>query len=299
MVKDVEISSLDLRYESCRMKHDGAEKVLLRSILECGIREPLEGVDTKDGRILLNGFKRCRCAKKLNITIVPYTSLGSDEAMGIIQLLRVSNAKSLTILEQASLIDDLKKVHVMSVSEIADQLERSKSWVSMRIGILSQISDCTKEKIFAGEFPLYAYMYILRQFIRMNSVKRETIDEFVNSVAGRQLSIRDIERLAYSYFNGSDEFKEQIKNGNISWVLERFKEVPQDSDACNEVERGMIKDLEILQKYMQKVIRKSNDKAYGNNSFYAQANLLAGGILSKVSVFSKILREFYDRTGQA
>ncbi|MDI6782130.1 MAG: hypothetical protein QME49_08525 [bacterium] len=133
----------------------------------------------------------------------------------------------------------------------------------------------------------------------MNSVKKETIDEFVNLAAGKQLSIRDIERLAYGYFNGSDEFREQIKNGNISWVLERFKEVPQDNDACNEVERGMIKDLETLQKYMQKVIRKSNDKAYSSNSFYAQANLLAGGILSKVSVFSKILREFYDRTGQA
>ncbi|MDI6782452.1 MAG: KorB domain-containing protein [bacterium] len=102
----------------------------------------------------------------MNINIVPYTSLGSDEAMGIIQLLRISNAKSLTILEQASLIDELKKVHGMSAMEIAGQLERSKSWVSMRIGVLSQLSDCVRQKIFAGEFPLYAYMYTLRQFIR-------------------------------------------------------------------------------------------------------------------------------------
>ncbi|MDI6782453.1 MAG: hypothetical protein QME49_10195 [bacterium] len=37
MIRDVEISSFDLRYQGCRMKHDGAEKILLRSILECGI----------------------------------------------------------------------------------------------------------------------------------------------------------------------------------------------------------------------------------------------------------------------
>ncbi|MDI6795113.1 MAG: hypothetical protein QME81_19980, partial [bacterium] len=103
------------------MKQEGVEKGLLSSILEHGIREPLEGIDTKDGRILLNGFKRYRCAKKLRISIVPYTSLGSDEAMGIIQLIRISNEKSLTILEQAALIDDLKKVHGMNVSEIAGQ----------------------------------------------------------------------------------------------------------------------------------------------------------------------------------
>ena len=63
MTEQVEISSFDLRYECCRMKSTIAEKILLQSILTHGIRDPLQGVDTKDGiRILLNGFKRVRCA---------------------------------------------------------------------------------------------------------------------------------------------------------------------------------------------------------------------------------------------
>ncbi|MDI6795192.1 MAG: hypothetical protein QME81_20400 [bacterium] len=86
----------------------------------------------------------------------------------------------------------------------------------------------------------------------MNSGSREEIDEFVKAVAGKDLSIRDIERLASSYFKGSDEFRQQIKAGNLTWMLERLKEVPPDSDACNESERGMLRDLEIVQKYMQK-----------------------------------------------
>jgi len=40
MIEQVEISSLDLRYESYRMKSPGAEKALLGSILENGIRTP-------------------------------------------------------------------------------------------------------------------------------------------------------------------------------------------------------------------------------------------------------------------
>jgi len=136
MDQSVEISSFDLRYESYRMRHEGSERALLCSISDYGVREPLEGVDTKEGRVLLNGFKRLRCAKKLGVGIVPYICLGTDD----IKLLRTSNAKTLSILEQA--------------------------------------------KIFSGTFPVYSYMYTLRQFIRMNGINRGEIDGFVNSVAG-------------------------------------------------------------------------------------------------------------------
>ena len=59
MIKQIEISSLDLRYEGYRLKSKIAEKILLASIIEHGIRDPLQGVDLGDGiSILLNGFKR-------------------------------------------------------------------------------------------------------------------------------------------------------------------------------------------------------------------------------------------------
>jgi hypothetical protein len=72
MIEQVELSSFDLRYKSHRLKHTATEKKLLSSILEHGIREPLQGVDTVETpelpgiRILLNGFKRYRCAVKLS-----------------------------------------------------------------------------------------------------------------------------------------------------------------------------------------------------------------------------------------
>lgn len=299
MTQEVEVNSFDLRYESYRMRHEGTEKALLCSISECGIRDPLEGVDKEDVRILLNGFKRLRCAKKLGLGFVPYCSLGSDEVEGIIQLIRISNTKSLSILEQARLIDELRSVHKMSVVELARMVERSKSWVSMRLGIIGQMSDCVREKIFKGEFPVYAYMYTLRQFIRMNSYPECEIDRFVSSVAGKNLSIREIERLAHGYFKGPEEFREQIRGGNILWVLERLKGRDRDEGALSESERSMLNCLEILQKYLVKVIYRGKDTRLKNDSFFAQANLLAGGILSKIPLFSKALREFYDRSGQA
>mgnify|MGYP001574543023 CR=1 FL=1 len=52
MVEEIETSTLDLRYENYRMKSKGTEKALLASIVEHGIRDPLQGVDRNDTRIL-------------------------------------------------------------------------------------------------------------------------------------------------------------------------------------------------------------------------------------------------------
>ena len=289
---------MDLRYQGCRMRSPGAEKAMLLSILAKGIRDPLCGIDNEQGRILLDGFKRYRCAKKLGVGIVPYRSLGKDEVTGIVELIRMSNATSLGILEQAKLMDELKSVHQMSVAEIAGLVDKSKGWVGMRVGLIGQMSPLVMGKIFDGKFPVYAYMYTLRPFIRMNGVNKKEIDEFVGSVAGKKLSIRDIEILAHGYFKGGDELRKQIKGGDIVWALSRLKRTSSNADDCTELERQVLRELEITQKYMQRVTCKSQDKRFATSGFFAQANLLSGGILRQLAPFTQAIRQFYDRSRQ-
>lgn len=299
MAEIVEINQLDTRYEHCRLISATAEKVLLCSIRSYGIRDPLQGVDIGNRRVLLDGFKRYRCAKSLHIHTVPYTTIGSDEAMGILALIRNSNAQNLTIIEQARLINELRDVYRLSSADIAAQLERSVSWVSMRVGLLHEMSETVIDKILKGEFPTYAYMYTLRQFMRMNGVSRNDVDEFVKAVSGKQLSIRDIEILARGYFKGGEDLHRQIQQGNIQWSLSRLKECqPAGQNDCSELEQGMIRDLELIQKYMQRVSCKSKDSRFTTNSFFAQANLLAGGILRQLDTFSQAIKELYDTTRQ-
>ena len=76
MTREVELSVLDLRYESFRLKQAALEERLLGSIAQRGIEEPLEGVELKAASVLLNGFKRYRCARKLCLPTVPYACLG-------------------------------------------------------------------------------------------------------------------------------------------------------------------------------------------------------------------------------
>jgi ParB-like chromosome segregation protein Spo0J len=118
-MSEIELSSLDLRYQGYRMRDRAGEARLLTSICERGIVEPLEGVDLEQRHVLLNGFKRWRCARQLRLSTAPYVSLGEDAALGIVALLRASKDRTLSLLEQAGFVDELKRLHGMNVAQIA------------------------------------------------------------------------------------------------------------------------------------------------------------------------------------
>ncbi|MBM3841339.1 MAG: chromosome partitioning protein ParB [Verrucomicrobia bacterium] len=299
MSESVELSSLDLRYQGHRLRDEAREARLLASIAERGIEDPLDGVDTPDGRFLLNGFKRYRCAKKLGIGSLPYQSLAQDEATGIIHLMRVSTDNALGILEQARFVVDLLTLHGMSLAEVAQMLGRSKGWVSMRRSLLEEMSQPIQEILFRGAFPVYSYLYTLRPFRRMNGIDQERIERFMKVVAGKRLSVRDIDLLAGAYFQGPASLREAIETGKLNWSLEQMKNVPDDVEGCSEFERLLLRDLELLGNYLRRVMTKCQDARLKSRAFHAQAHLLSGGLLSSFESFRERMKEFHDRCGRA
>lgn len=135
--------------------------------------------------------------------------------------------------------------------------------------------------------------------MRINKVASQDIEEFVGAVSGKRLSTRDIDLLAHGYFKGSEDFRQQIRSGNLLWGLAHLKEITVQASGCTNAEKRMLNDLEIVQKYMQRVSVASTDPRLKTNAFYSQANLLAAAIVSKLQRFSTAMREFHDRSGQA
>ena len=281
------------------MRDDAREARLLASIAERGIEEPLQGVDRPAARLLLDGFKRCRSAKKLGIACVPYLSLGEEEATGILNLMRASTHHGLNILEQARFVVDLVSIHGMNVAEVAQTLSRSKAWVSMRRRLLDEMSPIIREILFRGAFPVYSYMYTIRPFMRMNTPRRQEIERFVQAVAGQRLSVRDIELLAQGYFHGPASLRQAIEGNQLGWSLDQLKHVPEDREGCNGVERGLLRDLELLRKSIKQVMARCHDPRLGSRAFLAQANLLCGGLLSTLGPFRERMKELHDRSGPA
>jgi len=296
-MEEVEISQIDTSLERVRIRDKALQKDLLTSILEGGIRDPLKCAIPPQGRlILLDGFKRLRCAVKLGIKAVPVISLGSDEPTAILQLLRNSTTKMLSTLEQAALVDELHQAHTMSVSQIAHHLERSPAWVSLRLGLIRDMSTILQDAIFEGRFPVRAYMYTLRPFTRVKGIKKSEIDTFVQSVSGKGLSVRTLDVLAHGFFKGGPGIREQIAHGNIEWTLQHLREQPEsDPPSCNEWESKALKNLNVVQGCIVRIPHQLKDARLQSQEFYSEADLLAEGILTQIDFFIKTVRWFYDQ----
>jgi ParB/RepB/Spo0J family partition protein len=298
MSESVERSSLDLRYEDYRLRNAAAEARLLASIAERGIQEPLAGVETPQGHLLLDGFRRNRCAAKLGIECVPYVSWGVDVSVGIASLLGARRQRTLSILEQARFVDELLTGYEMTIADVAEMLSRSKAWVSTRRNLLAQMSPAIQKILFRGAFPVYSYMVTLRPFTRMNGVGPKEIERFMHAVAGAKLSVREIELLAHGYFRGPVSLRQAIDQGNWKWTLDQMQAVGEDPEGLSDVERGLLRDLERLLRAMQSVIARCDNPRLGTRGFYAQANLLLASLLGRRDSFFKKMEEFYDRTGR-
>jgi len=294
--REVELSDFDLRFESHRLKQAAVEERLLVSLAERGIEEPLEGVDVGEKPILLNGFKRSRCARKLGIFLVPYRSLGPDEASGILTFLRTSKDRRLALLEEAMFLEELNNTHNLSLQQLAEGLARSKAWVSVRLGIIGEMSAVVRQKLFTGDFPAYSFIYTLRPFRRLNGDRAKEVEEFVVAVSGQDLSVRDIELLAQGYFRGNAALRAEIQQGKVALPLARMKEErAMHAAGCSEFESRCLRDLEAMQKYTLRVIGKSEDARLESASFHAQSQLLAAAILARAPALLQSVRRLHDR----
>jgi hypothetical protein len=169
----------------------------------------------------------------------------------------------------------------------------------MRRGLLKEMSQAVQEILFHGTFPVYSYMVTLRPFMRMNGVGQDEIERFVQVVAGQRLSVREIELLAHGYFRGPASLRQAIDQGNWKWSLEQMQAVPQDPEACNDVERALLRELERLLKSIGHVMTRCDSARLESRAFYAQANLLVASLLSRRESFFKKMEEFHDRSGHA
>lgn len=292
---EIELSQLDLRYEGHRLRQRSQEDRLLASIAREGIREPLAGVVVQSVWVLLDGFKRYRCARQLHVERVPLVRLGQDEASAIVELLGQARRSRLSVLEEARFLDELK-ARGMSLAEMADALGRSKAWVSLRLGLLAAMSPVVREKVFGGQLPVYSWIYTIAPFRRLNGVTVAAVEEFVGAISGRGLSVRQIEQLAHGYFRGPESFRQEVRAGHLTLLLQQMAAVPVDPDGCSEFERILVGDLEQIQKHAQRVAIKSRDRRLQSRAFLVQCHLLTGSLLSRSKGFLQILKELHDRT---
>lgn len=256
MPEIIEHTQIDLRYQKFRLQNQDTEKRLFVSIESNGIQVPLAAIKEQSSCsiILLDGFKRYRCAGKLGIHQLPVSFIGTTEVEGLFRIIRHNDNSSLSAFEQACFIEQLHTNYTLSFSEIARRIDRSVAWVSVRIEMLKSISDSIREKIISGAFPLRSYMYDIAPFTRVKGCK-EKIEHFVEKVSGHKYSTRDIATLSQAFFKGDGTVEKQILDGNVDWTLRMLKDRKNTSDTEQSPEAALLQQQRICQWHITALIK--------------------------------------------
>ena len=115
-------------------------------------------------------------------------------------------------------------------------------------------------------------------------------------VAGKELSTRDIERLIMGFFKGSESLKDQIRNGNIPWTIKQLRTSHVLLAGCglNDVEKKYLRDLEVMQQCINRLILVSVDPRLKDVIFLQKASALTADILERIDPFKKAIGGLHD-----
>jgi hypothetical protein len=304
MVETIELNSLNLRFERTRRRDAALERRLLSSIMERDIEQPLQISICKDTRqcVLLDGFKRYRCARKLHLNIIPVCTIGEDVADGVLCLLRRESESRLSILEQAGMIEELHKKHGLSIYAIAERLERSPSWVNVRLGMIGEISELVRGKIMSGAFPARAYMYGVRVYTRVHKAAPAQVDAFVGAVSGKGLSTRELGALSRAYFTGGSSAVRMIVEGDAHQAVKLLAAAQCGAvtdPALTPDQQLFVNNLKTIANAMVRIIAAASSAKAGAGHYKQYINTWSASIGKSLPAFSQTIKELHDLSGPA
>lgn len=165
----LELHQLDRRYEPLRRRSPKREQRLLASIAGEGQQMPVVIVgDGTGGYVLVDGYKRVRALTALRQDVVAATmwTLPERDALILERLMRTG--EEIDALEQGWLLVELNVRFGMSESDLARRFDKSKSWISRRMGLVSVLPESIQERVLDGRLGAHAAMKYLLPLARAN-----------------------------------------------------------------------------------------------------------------------------------
>jgi ParB/RepB/Spo0J family partition protein len=203
---DLELHQLDLRYEELRRCHPARERQLVASLAEVGQQMPIVVVAANARFIVIDGYKRVRALRRLSRDTVRGTSWAVEEAEALV-LERLMRGTGEDALEEGWLLAELQQRFGLSCEELARRFDRSKSWVSRRLGLIQELPGEIQRQVRAGQIAAHAAMKYLVPLARANSAAAIAL---ATVVAPLKPTTRQVEQLYAGWQSGTARTRELI-----------------------------------------------------------------------------------------
>jgi ParB/RepB/Spo0J family partition protein len=249
---ELEFHQLDLRHERLRVRRPDRERRLLGSLSAVGQQVPIAVVAAVEpGRYLvIDGFKRCRALRRLRQDAVRATvwDLGEAEALLLVHALRSDEPS--TPLEQAWLLRALND-EGLSQEELALRFSRSRSWVSRRLGLASELPLSVQERVREGRISSHAAMKYLLPLARAKASESEALGALA---AKEELTSREVGEIYAAWRDGSPAYRRRLMAEPLLFLKTR-REVVREPVTANPV-REVMRDLDVAAALARRVERR-------------------------------------------
>jgi ParB/RepB/Spo0J family partition protein len=185
---ELELHQLELRYERLRKRAPLAERALVGALAEHGQKLPIVVVEAEGRYVVIDGYKRLRALKRLSRDTVMATDWRMTELDALL-LERRLRASGEDALDQAWLLAELRERFGLSMQELAERFDRSKSWVSRRLGLIEALPHVIQDQVRGGALSCHAAMKYLLPLARANG---QAATQLGAAIAPLKLSSRQV-----------------------------------------------------------------------------------------------------------
>lgn len=205
----VELSQLELRYERLRIVDPTRQARLVSALLAQGQQSPVVVVPAGEPHrfVLIEGYGRVAALRQLASDTVEAVVLETDEVDALVLGHRLETARRRTALEEGWLVQELVASHGLEQRDVARRLERSPSWVSRRLALVTVLPAAAQDAVRAAVVPAHAATKCLVPLTRVN---REHCERLIAALEGRAITERQLERLYVGWRRADSEARERI-----------------------------------------------------------------------------------------
>lgn len=239
---DVELHQLERRYEPLRSRNATRERRLLASIAEVGQQMPIIVVRDGERFVVVDGYKRVRAIHRLGSDTVCATewALGETDALLLERVLRAGDADS--PIEEGWFLRELSERFGLGLDELARRFDRTKSWVSRRIGLVKELPPSVQDHVRSGALGAHAAMKYLLPLARANGADCARL---ADAIAPERPTSRQMAELYATYVRGTAATRELVLT-RPEVVLRASAEVSREGPAQVTPARRVLDDIGIV-----------------------------------------------------
>jgi len=240
---ELSLDALDLKYAQLRGRHFQAEKRLLLSLGEAGQQSPVIVVaGAEAGRyVLIDGRKRVRALRQLRADVVKAAVWEMSAPQALVAAYQLQDGTGWNAIEEGWLVWQLVRVEAMSTAEAGRSLERSKAWISGRLGLVESLPEAVQEGVRCGKIGAYTATRHLLAFARANAGDCESLAAKVMESGFRS---REVESLCRYYASAGRDGRRRMLEDPARFL--KALEAAKRKDGASSEEGRCLKNLEII-----------------------------------------------------